>query len=99
MPFRARARVTVVVAVELRFARTPDGRVWTQAAYTYDFLKTHYVETFGEVRVIARVRDVDAPRHDWLRADGPGVTFATLPHYIGPWQFARAYFGIRRRIR
>lgn len=91
--------MTVVVAVEQRFNRTPDGRVWTQATYAYDYLRTHYVEPFGAARVVARVRDVEAAREDWHRADGPGVTFAPLPYYIGPWQYARQYWRVRREVR
>jgi glycosyltransferase involved in cell wall biosynthesis len=91
--------LTVAVVLEYRFSRTPDGRVWTQVAFGYDFLHTHYVKTFGAVRVVARVRDVDAVPADWLRADGPGVTFVAVPYYVGPMQYLRRRRGIARVLR
>jgi glycosyltransferase involved in cell wall biosynthesis len=43
---------------------------------------------------VARVRDVAATPHHHLRADGPGVRFAAVPYYVGPWQ----YFCKRRAV-
>jgi glycosyltransferase involved in cell wall biosynthesis len=91
--------LTVAVVLEYRFSRTPDGRVWTQIAFAYDFLHTHYVKTFGAVRVIARVSDVDAVPGDWLRSDGPGVSFVPVPYYIGPIQYLRRRRQITRVLR
>jgi glycosyltransferase involved in cell wall biosynthesis len=91
--------LTVAVVLEYRFSRTPDGRVWTQVAFGYDFLRAHYVKTFGAVRVVARVREVEAVPADWLRADGPGVSFVAVPYYIGPMQYLRRRRGIARVLR
>jgi glycosyltransferase involved in cell wall biosynthesis len=91
--------LSVAVVLEYRFSRTPDGRVWTQVAFGYDFLYTHYVKTFGAVRVVARVLDVDSVPVDWIRADGPGVSFVPVPYYIGPMQYLRRRQEITRVLR
>ena len=73
----------VVVSVEHRFDRTPDGAIWTQVQFAYSFFWAHYLGAFDEVRVVARVRDVSAAGPDWLRADGPHVSFVAVvaqPH-------------------
>jgi glycosyltransferase involved in cell wall biosynthesis len=75
-----------VVSLELRFDRTPDGRLWTQTECAYSFWK-RYLEVFDGVRILARARDIPAPSPKHTRADGPGVTVAAIPHYLGPWQY------------
>ncbi len=78
----------VVVTLEHRFERTPDGAVWTQAQLLYAFWEP-YLNAFANVRAVARVRDVAEVPADWKRADGPGVSFAAVPYYVGPWQYLR----------
>ena len=84
----------VLVSVEHRFRRTPDGAVWTQVACRYDFWR-RYLEVFDGVQVFARVLDAASVGRDWRRADGAGVSFAAAPHYVGPLQ----YLMRRARIR
>ena len=76
----------VVVSLEYRFDRTPDGKVWTQTTFPYHFW-TRYLEVFDRVLIVARVLEVTSASPDWKRADGEGVSFAAIPHYIGPWQY------------
>ena len=76
----------VVVSLEYRFDRTPDGRVWTQTTFPYSFWM-RYLEVFDSVLVVARVGDVPTLPTDWKQADGEQVSFATIPYYIGPWQY------------
>ncbi len=88
----------VAVVLEHRFAQTPDGQVWTDGAGVYSFW-TRYLAAFEEVCVVARVKPVDAAQTGWLRADGPGVTLAPLPYYLGPGEFLRKTLAVRRAIR
>jgi glycosyltransferase involved in cell wall biosynthesis len=88
----------VLVTLEHRFDRTPDGKVWTQTGFPYAFW-TIYLDVFDQVRVVARVRDAAASRPDWQRADGNGVSFAGVPYYLGPWQYLRRSWRIKAAIR
>lgn len=90
--------MNVVVALEQRFLRTPDGRVWTQAMFAYDFW-TRYLDVFDRVRIVARVLDVPEPPADWVQADGPDVDVAAVPYYIGPGQFLKKALPVRRAAR
>lgn len=87
----------VLVALESRFDRTPDGHVWSLGWVDHSFW-TRYLEVFDEVRVVARVRDLPTPPPTSVRADGPGISFTPVPYYIGPWQFARCYPALRRAV-
>lgn len=78
--------MNVVVTLEYRFDRTPDGKVWTQTTFPYSFW-TRYLQVFDSVRAVARVRDVPNVSSDWKEANGEGVSFAAIPYYIGPWQY------------
>jgi glycosyltransferase involved in cell wall biosynthesis len=76
----------VVITLEHRFDRTPDGAVWTIVTCPYSFWQ-RYLEVFDGVVVVARVRDVPSVPPDSKRADGEGVSFAAVPYFIGPWQY------------
>src|SRR6266851_3724059 len=76
----------VVVTIEQRFDRTPDGGIWAPM-FGYSFWQ-RYLTVFDTVRVVARVRDVSEVPSHFSRADGDRVTFAGVAHYIGPWQYA-----------
>jgi len=76
------------VALEHRFARTPDGTVWTESFFPRSFWN-RYLGEFDSVRLIARVRDVAAPGDGWKRVDGSGVTVAPIPYYVGPLEYVR----------
>jgi hypothetical protein len=88
----------VCVALEQRFDGTPDGQVWTAMPVDYSFWQ-RYLAVFGEVRVVARVRPAPVPPPGARPATGPGVTFAWLPYYVGPWQYLRRAGQVQRAIR
>ncbi len=78
--------MNLIVVLEHRFASTPDEAVWTVSQFPYSFWM-RYLEVFDQVRVVARVKKVPSVSPMWKRADGEGISFATVPHYIGPWQY------------
>ncbi len=88
----------VAVVLEHRFDRTPDGVVWTHTQFARPFWE-RYLEVFDEVRVVARVREVPAAAATWARADGEGVRFSPVAHYIGPMEYLRRAVQVRRTIR
>ena len=88
----------VVVALEYRFDRTPDGAVWTQTAYAYRFWQ-RYLDVFDAVYVVARVQNVERVPGDWQRCDGPNVTFSPVPHYLGPVQYLQRCRAVKRAVR
>ncbi|MEG4197064.1 glycosyltransferase family 4 protein [Microcoleus sp. Pol12A5] len=90
--------MNVVVALEHRFDRTPDGKVWTQVAFPHSFWM-RYLEVFDRVRVVARVQEVASVSGDCKRADGEGVSFAAVPYYIGPWQYLQKVSQVQRAAR
>jgi glycosyltransferase involved in cell wall biosynthesis len=87
----------VVITLEHRFDRTPDGAVWTMVTSPYSFWQ-RYLEVFDRVCVVARVRDVPSVPADCKRADGEGVSFAAVPYFIGPWQYLQRSRQVRRAV-
>ena len=90
--------MNIVITLEHRFDRTPDGSVWTQGAFTRSFY-SQYMGVFDRVRVVARVREVDLVPADAQRADGDGVAFHPVPYYVGPAQFVARSVQVARSVR
>ncbi|MCF0095786.1 glycosyltransferase family 4 protein [Micromonospora sp. MH99] len=90
--------VKALVAVEARFARTPDGAIWTREGPAYGFF-TRYLSAFDEVLVLARVADVASVAPNSHRVDGHRVTVRPVPHYLGPWQYLRRRRAVVRALR
>jgi phosphatidylinositol alpha-1,6-mannosyltransferase len=84
----------VVVATEMRVARTPDGRVWANGGPGYDFWR-RYLEAFEQVRVVARACSLPTRPDRSLQVDGDGVEVWPVVHYIGPWQYAARRSAVR----
>ena len=88
----------VCVTIDHRFARTPNGAMWTMTSFTYPFWN-RYLTAFDHVRVVARVRDVPSAAANWTRCDGEGVSFAAIPYYHGPWQYLQQMRRVQRAVR
>jgi glycosyltransferase involved in cell wall biosynthesis len=88
----------VLITLEHRFHRTPDGSIWTSTINAYSFWM-RYLDVFDNVRVLARVADVDRPDPQWLRADGPKVEFYPVPCFVGPQQFLWKLPAVNRAMR
>lgn len=88
----------VVVTLEQRFFRTPDGVVWTPSAFDHRFWRG-YLDVFSEVRVVARLGEVPEPRSAWRQASGVNVAYTAVPYYVGPSQYATKLKAVRRAVR
>ena len=89
----------VSVVLEHRFIRTPDRNVWTDGPFPYSFF-TRYLTTFDGVSVVARVREADTSNSNWRRAGGgEGVSFSSVPYYVGPGQYLVRAPQVRSRAR
>ena len=74
-------------AVATVLCASPPYRSWSR-----------YLGSFGSARVAARVETSEGSLDDLARADGPGVSFCALPHYIGPAGFLQVRHEIRLRL-
>jgi glycosyltransferase involved in cell wall biosynthesis len=90
--------VTVVLVLEERFDQTPDGRIWASGPLRSS-VWPRYLQVFDALRVVARVRPVASVPADWEPAEAPNVSFAAVPSYVGPWQYARRARRVRAAIR
>jgi phosphatidylinositol alpha-1,6-mannosyltransferase len=88
----------VVVTVDARFARTPDGSIWTHEGPAYQFW-TRYLTAFDTVRVVARVKDVPTITPGAHRVDGHAVEIWPIPYYVGPRQYLLRHTAITHAIR
>ncbi|NDQ55802.1 MAG: glycosyltransferase family 4 protein [Acidipila sp.] len=88
----------VLVALENHFERGPNNHIYADGPPNYAFW-SRYLDVFEEVIVLARVRDTAVARGEQERSDGPGVSFAALPDYRGPWHYLRCLPALQRCVR
>jgi glycosyltransferase involved in cell wall biosynthesis len=78
---------------EEHFARSASGTTYSKTFAKYATW-SRYLDVFDDVLVLARVTNRE-PDENEQRADGPGVSFQSLPDYTGPWE----YLKLRRQAR
>jgi glycosyltransferase involved in cell wall biosynthesis len=90
--------VRVLIAVETRFYKTPDGAIWTENQNDYTFW-AKYLDVFSKIIVLARVMDVKIKEEKWIISSGSNVIFYCLSSYIGPWDYLRKKWKFRNEVR
>jgi L-malate glycosyltransferase len=83
----------LLVILEQRFEKTPDGSVWTKSTFHRAFWQ-RYMCAFDEICIIARTKRVSAPFPGSKRADGSAVFFADIPYYKGPLHFLFRFYSV-----
>lgn len=83
----------MVVVSEARIVRDGSGAYWSSSSFGYDFWR-RYLTGFDEVVVACRVQEVERAPAGARPVEGPGVTVAPLPYYVGLPQYLR----MRRRF-
>src|ERR1700675_2662009 len=88
----------VLIALENHYEYGPDGRIYAEGPAKYSFW-SHYLNTFDEVIVLARVGAHRGTVCEEARADGPRVSFRALPDYHGPWQYLQNLPTLKTRVK
>jgi glycosyltransferase involved in cell wall biosynthesis len=89
----------VVVTVEARLHRTPEGTIWcdNQFPFPYEFW-TRYLSAFSSVIVVARVQDIAKKELNWTVVEGQSVSVHALPYYVGPLAYLKNYLNLKRKL-
>lgn len=86
----------VLITTHAQMFRTPDGLVWTNSVYGYDFFQ-RYLDVFEEVRLLTRMKNINYNElGKKIRVDGKGLDFFSLPFYQGPWQYVSKVHEIQK---
>lgn len=72
---------SLLTTSEWRFIRGADGQYYTRSIYPYTYWQ-RLLAHFGRITIAARVTDEPVPAGA-SRVDGPGVTIAAIPDFIG----------------
>lgn len=88
----------LLVATDAHLFRTPDGKYWSKNIYEYEFW-TRYLNVFDEVRIVARVKNIEMKGNKLASVDGPGVEVFGIPFYQGPKQLLSKYLSIQKKLK
>lgn len=88
----------VLVVADGHYYQTPNGCVYADSVYDYNFYK-RYLLAFDHVYAVVRVIPVDVAPKGKRISSGDRVSFLTLPYYKGPIDYIKKYFAIRKTVR
>jgi glycosyltransferase involved in cell wall biosynthesis len=89
--------MNLVIALEHRFFRTPDGSYWSETLYPRPFW-SRYLSVFSQLGILARVHDTPTKSESWKRVDGDRVSFVPIPAYVGPSAFLLSFLRVRAAV-
>lgn len=78
--------MNVIVTLEYRFKRTPDGKVWTEMSFQKPFWD-RYLKVFDKVIITSRILEVKELKSPHHIVSGDNLEFHAIPYYHGPKQF------------
>ncbi len=87
----------ILVILDHRFRRTPDGAVWGKTTFGPSYWG-RYLTVFTAVRIFARLQDVPSVDDSWMRIDSARISFAPMDHYDGMVDYSRKWFRITRLL-
>lgn len=88
----------VLIPIDHRFNRTPDGAIWTQTMFTPSYWR-RYFEVFDEVKIVARVQPVDRALPGWVQVNTDRISVEPLPYYLGPLEYLLRRQEVLKRAR
>ncbi len=88
----------VLVTLEFRFTRTPDGQVWTRTTYRPSFWE-RYLTVFDGVKIVARAEHRNEVDDQYCPIIKPGIEFIEVPYYLGPQQYLKVRGQMRKVLR
>jgi len=90
--------MTILIALEARFLRTPDGTVVSTTGVDGNRFWQRYLEIFDRVLVAARVEPATDTR-GLGAVEGPNIEVRALPAYRGPWGYLHRRPALVRAMR
>jgi glycosyltransferase involved in cell wall biosynthesis len=90
--------VRLLITFEGRVSRSAAGDTYADGPAKYSSW-SNYIEVFDEVVVLARAAACAEISPQEARADGPSVSFNTLPNYSGPWEYLKNLPELKARVR
>lgn len=90
----------LIFATNARFSKTENGNIYGyHTALNYNSF-THYLKIYDKVKIIARVENVKNKTFDEsIRVNLENVEVLEVPYFIGPAQYFRKLFQIKKAIR
>lgn len=90
--------MNVLVVADGHYYITPNGDVYADSVYDYNFYK-RYLMSFDHVYAVIRATQVKETPKNKKKSSGEGITFLQLPRYQGPYQYIQKYFTIVRSVK
>lgn len=88
----------VLVVADGHYYITPDGAVYADSVYDYNFYK-RYLQAFDHVFAVVRAKHINEEPKGKKLSSGEGVTFLELPAYRGPYEYLKKYPSIAKCVK
>lgn len=90
--------MNATLVIEHRFRRASNGKIYASSNSVNTLLWERYLDVFDHLTVIARIQDVTENVGEEYLVSYDKVSFTPIPYYVGPKQFIKNYFKIKKEI-
>ena len=89
----------LLLTITAQILKTSDNRYWVDSVYSYSYFQ-RYLSVFDNIKLITRVKSVEnIDTRQFTELSGPNLEICALPHYHGPWEYAKKISEIRKIVR
>lgn len=88
--------MNATLIIEHRFRKSSNGKIYSSSNSVNRILWERYLEVYEHLTVVARIQDVLNPIGDEYLVSHDKVNFVPIPYYVGPKQFIKQYFKIKK---
>ncbi len=88
----------VLVVADGHYYITPEGEVYADSVYDYNFYQ-RYLMTFDHVYAVIRATPISKAPSNKKKTSGNGISFLLLPQYQGPYQYLKKYVSIVKNVK
>lgn len=90
--------MNATLVIEHRFKKDANGNIYASSNSVNTMLWQRYLDVYDHLTIVARIQNVNEIIDKGYLVSHEKVNFVPIPYYVGPKQFVKQYFKIKKVI-
>jgi len=90
--------MNATLIIEHRFRKDSNGNIYASSNSVNTMLWQRYLDVYDHLTIVARIQNVTGTIDKGYLVSQDKVNFVAIPYYVGPKQFVKQYFKIKKVI-